>query len=169
MDHYVRASSPIGDVYVAFSDAGVSCVVPVTRAPRFEASYVEQFGRAVRLRSRVPADIARILKRGADPAAGPQLSFDLRALSEFDRTVLLETARIPRGETRSYGQMAVDVGAPRAARAVGTALSHNPCPCSSPATASFAPMAPQANGARAAANSSACCYDSRASSLPDDQ
>lgn len=128
MDHYVRASSPIGDVYVAFSDAGVSCVVPVTRAPRFEASYVEQFGRAVRLRSRAPANIARILKRGADPAAGPQRSFDLRALSEFDRTVLLETARIPRGETRSYGQMAVDVGAPRAARAVGTALSHNPVP-----------------------------------------
>jgi O-6-methylguanine DNA methyltransferase len=128
IDHYVRAPSPIGDVYVAFSDAGVSCVVPVTRAPRFEESYFEQFGRAVRPRSRVPADISRILKRGADAAAGPQLSFDLRTLSAFDRSVLVETSRIPRGETRSYGLMAIDIGAPRAHRAVGTALSHNPVP-----------------------------------------
>ena len=36
--------------------------------------------------------------------------------------------RIPTGETRSYGQIAEAVGAPRAARAVGTACATNPVP-----------------------------------------
>ncbi|MDL2259332.1 methylated-DNA--[protein]-cysteine S-methyltransferase [Deltaproteobacteria bacterium OttesenSCG-928-K17] len=41
--------------------------------------------------------------------------------SEFQRTVLEAVRRIPYGETRSYKQIAEDVGHPRAARAVGTA------------------------------------------------
>ena len=128
IDTYVLAPSPIGDVYVAFSDAGVSRVIRASQAPRFEQLYLEHFGRAVRRRSRVPADIARVLKDGMDAARGPQLTYDLRKLGEFDQRVLMHTLRIPRGETRSYGQLAADVGAPRAARAVGTALSHNPVP-----------------------------------------
>jgi methylated-DNA-[protein]-cysteine S-methyltransferase len=128
IDTYVLAPSPIGDVYVAFSDIGVSCVVRASQAPRFEQLYLERFGRVARRRSRVPAEIARTLKHGAGAARAPQLAFDLRTLGDFDRRVLMQTLRIPRGETRSYGQLAADVGAPRAARAVGTALSHNPVP-----------------------------------------
>jgi len=33
--------------------------------------------------------------------------------------------RIPRGETRSYAQVAVDIGAPKAARAVAQACAQN--------------------------------------------
>jgi O-6-methylguanine DNA methyltransferase len=36
--------------------------------------------------------------------------------------------RIPFGETRSYGEIAAAVGAPGAARAVGTACAENPVP-----------------------------------------
>ena len=38
------------------------------------------------------------------------------------------TARIPRGEVRTYGELAAIVGRPRAARAVGTAMARNPVP-----------------------------------------
>lgn len=38
------------------------------------------------------------------------------------------TARIPRGSTRTYAQIARAVGRPTAARAVGTALHRNPYP-----------------------------------------
>ena len=44
--------------------------------------------------------------------------------SDFQRTVLTAVLRIPYGETRSYGQIAEDIGHPRAARAVGTANRH---------------------------------------------
>src|SRR5439155_19006095 len=44
----------------------------------------------------------------------------------FQRRVWEELSRIPRGETRSYGQIAAAIGQPGAARAVGQACSSNP-------------------------------------------
>jgi methylated-DNA-[protein]-cysteine S-methyltransferase len=46
----------------------------------------------------------------------------------FARGVLAATARIPFGETASYGEVAAEAGSPRAARAAGNALSSNPIP-----------------------------------------
>jgi methylated-DNA-[protein]-cysteine S-methyltransferase len=46
--------------------------------------------------------------------------------TEFQRAVWRELARIPFGETRSYGALAARLGAPRAARAVGAANGQNP-------------------------------------------
>ncbi len=37
-------------------------------------------------------------------------------------------AQVPRGKVVTYGQVAALLGAPRAARAVGMALRHLPCP-----------------------------------------
>ncbi len=44
----------------------------------------------------------------------------------FSRAVWKATARIPRGEVRTYGGIARQIGAPKAARAVGRALGANP-------------------------------------------
>ena len=49
-------------------------------------------------------------------------------LTEFQTAVLRATMSIPRGETRTYKQIASMVGRPRAYRAVGTALKNNPLP-----------------------------------------
>lgn len=46
----------------------------------------------------------------------------------FQIEVLLETAQIPRGETRTYSQIASAIGRPKATRAVGSALRRNPYP-----------------------------------------
>jgi methylated-DNA-[protein]-cysteine S-methyltransferase len=128
LDQYVLAPSPIGDVYVAFGTSGVTCVDRASAVSRFEESYFERFGRPVRRAKSLPKLIARIIERGSDPSEPNGLTCDLSALSDFDRRVLEATMRIPRGETRSYAQIAADVGSPRAHRAVGTALSHNPVP-----------------------------------------
>ena len=58
---------------------------------------------------------------------GKRRAFDLPLAlngSEFQRTVLAAVLNIPYGETRSYKQIAEDIGHPRAARAVGTANRH---------------------------------------------
>lgn len=58
---------------------------------------------------------------------GKRRAFDLPVAlngSEFQRSVLAAVLKIPYGETRSYKQIAEDVGRPRAARAVGTANRH---------------------------------------------
>ena len=44
----------------------------------------------------------------------------------FQRKVWAALQRIPAGETRSYGQLAAEIGEPDAARAVGLANGQNP-------------------------------------------
>lgn len=53
---------------------------------------------------------------------------DVRGGTEFQRRVWGVTRAIPRGETRTYGQLAREVGSPGAARAVGQAMARNPWP-----------------------------------------
>lgn len=52
----------------------------------------------------------------------------LDACSPFQRRVLLAEHGIPRGWVSTYGRIAAALGAPGAARAVGTALARNPFP-----------------------------------------
>jgi methylated-DNA-[protein]-cysteine S-methyltransferase len=61
--------------------------------------------------------------------AGKRTDFDLELNlvgSEFQRRVWQALLTIPYGETRSYGQIAEQIGAAGAARAVGLANGHNP-------------------------------------------
>jgi AraC family transcriptional regulator of adaptative response/methylated-DNA-[protein]-cysteine methyltransferase len=55
------------------------------------------------------------------------LPLDVHATA-FRRRVWEALRRIPAGQTRSYGEIAVEVGIPGAARAVGTACAENPVP-----------------------------------------
>jgi methylated-DNA-[protein]-cysteine S-methyltransferase len=61
--------------------------------------------------------------------AGELTDFDLELDLQgtlFQRRVWEALLKIPYGETRSYGEIAVQVGAPGSARAVGLANGHNP-------------------------------------------
>jgi methylated-DNA-[protein]-cysteine S-methyltransferase len=53
---------------------------------------------------------------------------DLAGSTRFQQKVWLTVRGIPRGETRSYGWVANQLGLPKAARAVGQALGRNPVP-----------------------------------------
>lgn len=55
-----------------------------------------------------------------------ELPLDWRLIGGFNREVLQAVADIPYGETLSYGEVAELAGAPRGARAAGTALARNP-------------------------------------------
>jgi methylated-DNA-[protein]-cysteine S-methyltransferase len=58
-----------------------------------------------------------------------ELALDLHGVDGFRRTVLETLVReVPWGETVSYGELAALSGSPRAARAVGSAMRHNPIP-----------------------------------------
>ena len=61
--------------------------------------------------------------------AGLRRVFDLSLSpcgTEFERLVWNELLKIPFGESRSYGQIAADIGKPGASRAVGNAVGKNP-------------------------------------------
>ncbi|MFM6940299.1 MAG: methylated-DNA--[protein]-cysteine S-methyltransferase [Rhodoluna sp.] len=48
--------------------------------------------------------------------------------TEFQRAVWAEIAKIPFGETKTYGEIAAAIGRPKAVRAVGGAVGANPVP-----------------------------------------
>ena len=52
---------------------------------------------------------------------------DLSGYTAFQGMVWRETLEIPYGGRRSYGDIAIAIGRPKAARAVGAALGKNPC------------------------------------------
>jgi methylated-DNA-[protein]-cysteine S-methyltransferase len=53
---------------------------------------------------------------------------DLGAVPDFARRVYAVAQAIPPGSTRTYGEVAAQVGEPGAARAVGRAMGQNPVP-----------------------------------------
>jgi len=62
------------------------------------------------------------------PIRPPWKLLDLRDLTPLQQVVLKTVATVPRGTTRTYGQIAAQIGRPRACRFVGTALACNPFP-----------------------------------------
>ena len=121
--------SPIGDLFVAASDRGLATI-------SFDADPESKLERLARiagprvLRSSRSVDSAR--RELDEYFEGRRTSFDLavdlRALPSFTVTVLEELARIPYGETTTYGDLARRVAHPRAARAVGTVINRNRIP-----------------------------------------
>lgn len=79
-----------------------------------------------------PADLEAVERQLDEYFGGGRTEFDLpidwQLSHGFAREVLKQTALIPFGETRTYGEMAELVGRPRAFRAAGTALGSNSIP-----------------------------------------
>ncbi len=71
---------------------------------------------------------AAVRRELSEYANGERKTFDVRlafAGSEWQKAVWTELTRIPFGETRTYGEMAEAIGAPRAVRAVARACAQN--------------------------------------------
>jgi methylated-DNA-[protein]-cysteine S-methyltransferase len=81
----------------------------------------------------LPKWVANLAERLASYAAGNTEQFDdvpldLSHLTAFQRKVVAKCRQISRGKTRSYGELAAAIGAPGAARAVGTVMAKNRFP-----------------------------------------
>jgi methylated-DNA-[protein]-cysteine S-methyltransferase len=77
------------------------------------------------------AALATVRRQVGSYFAGERRTFDLALEpqgTEFERAVWAELVRIPFGETISYGVLAMRLGRPGAARAVGRANGANPIP-----------------------------------------
>jgi methylated-DNA-[protein]-cysteine S-methyltransferase len=80
-----------------------------------------------------PPFVRAVAARIAEHFTGARHDFsdvpcDLSAASAFERSVYAAALAIPCGETRTYGDLARQVGQPQAAQAVGIALGRNPVP-----------------------------------------
>lgn len=112
-------ASPVGNLGIAVDGLGLCAV---------------RFGGADGRMGRVAPDdrLTVVMGQLREYFAGTRTEFavptSVRMGSSFDHAVWAEIARIPYGETRSYGEIAVAVGDRLAARAVGAACNRNPLP-----------------------------------------
>lgn len=120
---YDTFSTPLGDFSVALNATG--------------AVIATAFGGLAELRERFDADeVARDAAGAADVRrevteyfAGKRQQFTVKLAANgtpFQNSVWAALTRIPFGETRSYGELAAELGKPDASRAVGRANATNP-------------------------------------------
>lgn len=126
---YDVAESPVGPLLVAATERGL-CRISFDPDPELELDRLAALAGPRVLRS--PSALSRA-RRQLDEYFGRrrtafELDVDTKALPAFQQLVLEELARVPYGETATYGGLAARIGRPRAARAVGGALNRNPIP-----------------------------------------
>jgi O-6-methylguanine DNA methyltransferase len=127
-DLYARFDSPIGPLIVAWNGLGVSEVEASDDDAAFEARHLARTGRPAHDAGELPPRLASAITRRLDGDRRVRIDLDLRGRTDFERDVWQKALEIPRGEVRPYGWIAAEIGRPKAVRAVGTALGHNPVP-----------------------------------------
>jgi AraC family transcriptional regulator of adaptative response/methylated-DNA-[protein]-cysteine methyltransferase len=124
---YAVTESPLGFVLVAATDRGL-CRVAVARSCE---TLRDDLARAFPRATLEPAGadfephVAHVLQSIGSGGAALPMPLDVRA-TPFQRRVWGALREIPRGETRSYSEIARSIGKPKAARAVGGACAKNP-------------------------------------------
>lgn len=126
--HYATAETAVGWVVMAATERGICSVQFAANRQAAVDSLAERFPNAERVPSpdspELRSCVAQLQDFLAAPGALPNLPLDLRGTA-FQRKVWRYLQSIPTGETRSYAQVASDIGHPKAVRAVGTACGNN--------------------------------------------
>jgi methylated-DNA-[protein]-cysteine S-methyltransferase len=113
-------SSPLGLLEVECADTGVTRLRLGARGKAREVGDGDAMECARKARGEILAYLEGGLKRFTVPV--------VLAGTPFQRTVWAKLLAIPYGKTRTYGEIAAELGKPRAARAVGMACGANPVP-----------------------------------------
>ncbi len=123
---YAVFTLPVGRLFIGFDAAIVLSQVEGTSVDFEETvrSTLQRRPEQVDPPAALRASVAAL----AEGAGQIEYPVDLSRLGGFQRRVLGATRTIPSGIVRAYGWIARMIGAPAAARAVGTALARNPVP-----------------------------------------
>ena len=128
----------IGAIGIAWGPGGVVAVqLPEADAPRTRARLLKGLPPLPEV-SQPPAPVqaaiegVQALLAGTSRSDLQEIALDMSGLTPFQREVYALARAIPPGETRTYGDVAAELGDKSLARAVGQALGLNP----------FAPVVP---------------------------
>lgn len=122
-------ATPDGEFLAHYSDQGLAGLsFPDRRGARRQVGEdaPQRTPTTVRAWHRLATQAAKAVLAGKDADAFPPL--DLSAGTDFQRAVWGAMRKIRAGQTRSYGEIARDIGNPKAGRAVGGACGANPIP-----------------------------------------
>jgi methylated-DNA-[protein]-cysteine S-methyltransferase len=129
---YTLFETPIGRCGIAWGPGGISLLqLPEGREAATRARVRERLegvseGEPPEFVQSAMAAIKRLLSGEAVDLS--ELELDMGAVPPFHRRVYEQARRIPPGSKLSYGELALQLGTPGSARAVGQALGRNPFP-----------------------------------------
>ncbi len=123
---FTIAPTEFGQMLVAVSGRGVCAVRLGDTDAVLQTEFERDFSRAQLTRNdeELAATVEQILVSIGEAMPHPQIALDVRATA-FQRRVWEYLQCIPRGETRSYSEVAAQIGAPSATRAVANACARN--------------------------------------------
>jgi AraC family transcriptional regulator of adaptative response/methylated-DNA-[protein]-cysteine methyltransferase len=124
---WMSGDSPVGHVCVAATDRGL-CFVEIGELGEMQRALADEFPLAT-IDTRPSSSLRSMLHAAVAVASAKPIPvdfpIDIRGTA-FQWRVWRELTRIPRGETRSYSDVARAIGKPSAARAVARACATNP-------------------------------------------
>jgi len=130
--HYALFETPIGTCGLVWGERGLAGVhLPESNAARSRASLMRRFPDAVpapptpEIQAAIDGIVALLRGEKRDLR---ELVLDMESVPSFNRRVYELARTIPPGSTATYGDIALRLGSPGTARAVGQALGHNPFP-----------------------------------------
>jgi AraC family transcriptional regulator of adaptative response/methylated-DNA-[protein]-cysteine methyltransferase len=127
MIRFAIADSPLGKMLVAATHAGLCAVAFGSLESELEDDLASRFPESQRMRDEagLGTTVKQVLAQMTEHPVAMELPLDVRATA-FQQRVWEALRRIPRGETRTYSQIAREIGQPTAVRAVAQACANNP-------------------------------------------
>jgi AraC family transcriptional regulator of adaptative response/methylated-DNA-[protein]-cysteine methyltransferase len=124
--HYALTHSPLGRILVATTARGLCAVLFADTDAEAALDLRNRFPQAVLRRDddALTEAVTFVLSTLTETPTAATLPFHVRATA-FQQRVWQALLAIPRGETRTYAQIAASIGSPSAVRAVGTACGAN--------------------------------------------
>ena len=125
----VLSRSPIGPLWIALSDIGIVSVDWSKSQEDFTRLVQQRFNTNVLYdEARTVESLCQLSEYLSGIRREFDLILDLTRMSQFQVQVLKTTMDIPYGKTATYKEIAVHLGNPLAARAVGRVEATNPIP-----------------------------------------
>ncbi|MBW8823081.1 MAG: bifunctional DNA-binding transcriptional regulator/O6-methylguanine-DNA methyltransferase Ada [Xanthomonadales bacterium] len=124
---YALGDTSLGRVLIAATDRGLCTILFGEDDDALVADLHARFSRAECISddAALAKHFADVIRLVDDPAHGPDLPLDIRGTA-FQQKVWSQLRRLPAGKTVSYSELATQIGAPDAARAIAGACAANP-------------------------------------------
>ncbi len=124
---YTLADSPLDRMLVAATARGLCAIAFGDSDLELTLDLQKRYPHATlkRMDGELAQEVRAVIAHLDESPAAPQLSLDIR-MTAFQQRVWQALRAIPRGTTRTYGELARELGKPKGAQAVGQAIAANP-------------------------------------------
>ncbi len=124
---YMTVQSPVGKLMVAATDKGICSITIGESESKLMEALRKEYPEATLQRSTAILQrwVSALLEQMQGGERAEELPLDIRATA-FQRLVWKHLQQIPYGQTKSYAEVAREIGQPTATRAVARACATNP-------------------------------------------